>query len=254
MRSYLVLLLIPAGPVRADDVRDNQPVRVTEAPNPRLEEVMLGWAKAANDAKQLHCTVRCTTDDQAFGTKEVSSVEVWYRKRSLLRVDLKDNKGNPAHLYCKGKQVHFFNDGSDCVFNLSPAFGFPEDPGRYPDTFLGRLGGGILERLSWLSGSVLAKSLRDRFDVRLSKEDTDSIHLELSPRKARDKSQCDSIHVVLAKKGLWMLRLEIKRASTTDTYDFEKPDTTTPVTAESIVKGLPVGWKRVEWPESATIP
>jgi hypothetical protein len=168
-------------------------------------------------------------------------------------MDWKDDNRKPIHFYCKGRELHLLNDGTDWVFRLSPAFGFPDNPDRYPDTFLGRGGGDILERMSWFSVGMPVKSLRERFDVRITKEDEHWIYLELRPRRLRDKERYDLVQVVLHRKELWVRRLFFRHPNQSETtYDFDKPDMTKPVTAESIVGGLPAGWRRVEWPDPAT--
>jgi TIGR03009 family protein len=256
MRCPLLLSLVLAGVTCADDVRDNPPVRVTEAPNPRLEEVLLGWAKASISAKQFRRTARMTLHDRVLQSVETGSIDVYCCKPDLLRVDHMDEKGNPKEVvYCKGKEIHFFSGGQEHVFRLSDAFGFPDNPERYPNTFLERFTGVLLEQASCLTVGFPVRTLRDRFDVRLTKEDEQWVYLELRPRRSRDKEWYDLVQIVLHRKELWVRRVFTRQPNKNEiTYDFEKPDTSKPVTVESIVKGLPVGWKRVECPDPATTP
>jgi hypothetical protein len=242
--------------VRADDARDNPPTQAAEAPNPRLEEVLLGWAKASIRAKQFRRTARMTVNDRLLQSVEIGSIDVYCCKPDLLRVDHNDEKGNPKELvYCKGKEVHLFSGGREHVFRLSDAFGFPDNPERYPKTFFGSLTGVLLQQASWLSVGFPAKTLSDRFDVRLTKEDECWVYLELRPRRPRDKEPYDLVQIVLHRKELWVRRVFVRQPNKHEiTYDFDKPDTTKIVTTESIVKGLPIGWERLDSSDFANAP
>jgi hypothetical protein len=255
MRNSLFPILLLPGLASAHDAPLALKAKIAEAADPRLEEVLLGWAGANARMKQFRRTARMTVEDRVLRSVETGSLDVYYCKPDLLRVDWKDEKGNPkCVLYCKGKEVHFFSGGRENGYRrLSDAFGFPDNPERYPNTFLDRVTGALLDQASCLAVGFPVRTLRDRFDVRITKEDEHWIYLELRSRRSRDKEWYDLVQVVLHRKELWVRRLFFRQPNKNETtYDFDKPDSTKPVTAESIVEGLPAGWKRVEWPDPVT--
>ena len=92
-------------------------------------------------------------------------------------------------------------------------------------------------------------NLKERFDVRLTRDDDNWIHLELKPRKQGDRSSFRGMEVVLERKTLWIRRLWIEQPNgSTKTYDFQKPGggSEESVTPESILMGLPDDYKKVD--------
>jgi hypothetical protein len=246
--AFLVLAAIGAV-CAGEDKSVRQPDSVA-ATNKRLEEVLQGWQNAAESVRQAHYSVRTTSVDPVIARTEVSRTEQWFRKPDLLRIDLKNDNGSRQQcFYSKGKEVHWFRNNEEAVYNLSSEFGFPDDPGRYPDSFWPSLGGKLLQVAHRQILGFSVPELKKNCDVRLVKEDAYWIYLEFIPRERSYQQEFSYLRVVLDRKELWVRQITSRNSNGSSTiYDNEKPDTTTPVTPESITKGLPVGWKRSEDP------
>jgi hypothetical protein len=238
-------MLSIAGSLFASDApNDVSSAESKGAVKSRLEEVLQAWSKASAAIQQEHVIVHRTEIDRVRDEKVVADMEIWFRKPDLLRIDDKEVKNDRKQFfYTKGKEVHWYANGEDRVIALSPEFGYPENPSRYPDTFWAEEGGQILEQLSWIGCGLPVKDLKKDWDVRLTKEDDHWIYLELKPRTQRYRNNVTYLQVVLGRKDMRVRRIFFQLKINNVTFDYEKPDTATPVTPESIVRGLPVGWK-----------
>ena len=218
----------------------------------RLDAVLREWAQASDVVRESHFKIRVTAADPVLDTTTDSGVEVFVRKPDLMRVDFKDAKGNFQHSFvCRGRTIHQWDASrkEERVTSLPPEFGFPEKPERYPDGFLNSLLGKGLEWLSWLSFGPPVRDLKARFDLRLTKEDDSRTYLEIKPRRPRDRRDFSRIQVVLESKTFRIRRLWREQSDGVETtFDFEPPvgDSTEAITPESILKGLPEDYKKVD--------
>jgi hypothetical protein len=229
---------------------------VPKTPDYAPQDVLVEWAKAQSAVRQSHRIARVTVRDQVAGTVEKSSLELWYRKPDLFRFDDRDDKGRlKESVYCFGRDAHIVFNDTEVIYHLSEAFGFPEKPERYPETFRGSICGVVLERLSLLADNLPVQRLRERYDVRRIHRDAHWIYLQIRPRSAKDREEFRLMEIVLAPKDFRVRRLFIRQPGAIDVvYDFDSPEYKTAVTPESISKGLPFGSKRHEWTEKDLTP
>lgn len=240
MRTSLLFAMIVGGAVFGREVQQT-------AVGP-VQDVLANWAKAREAVLQSHCTARVTTTDQVSRSMTKSTAEIWYRKSDLLRVDFKDEKGAlSAAVFCKGREMHLYTDGEELVTQLDDAYGFPDRPDRFPVTLTGKLKGACLEGACRIANTVPVKTLQARYEVRRIQRETDWIAIELQPRTPKDREEFQRMQVVLSSKDFQVRRLFIRQPGQDLLVDYDEPDTKTPVTSESITKGLPVGLKRQEW-------
>jgi hypothetical protein len=215
----------------------------------RLDAVLREWAKASDAVHEAHFTIRISERDSITEEKSTSSMEVSVRKPDLMRVDYKSQKSGPAWFIYKDRTVRLLSSSEkkDRFYTLSDEFGFPEHPDRHPDDFLSSIGGGFLEQVCWIAYGLPVGDLKSRFDFRLSKEDDNYIYIEIEPRHKDGWMPDNRMQVVLNRKTYQIRRLWIEN-STETTYDYERPheESAESITPESILKGLPEDYKKVD--------
>jgi TIGR03009 family protein len=228
------------------------PVDAKPEADARLDEVLREWAKASDAVKEAHFKIRVTQRDTTTEKTSTSSVEVFVRKPDLMRLDHKNEKGDRDWIVYKERIVRWLTsaDKADRSYPLSEHFGFPEHPERYPDDFFSRMGGGILEQISWLAFGLPVRDLKMRFDLRLSKEDDNYLYIEIKPRNNKDCADFEQMRVVLNRKTYQVRQIWKDDAVRETTYDYERPneDSAKPITPDSILKGLPHDYKKVSLP------
>jgi hypothetical protein len=217
----------------------------------RLDAVLREWAKASDAVHEAHFTIRISERDSITEEKSTSSMEVSVRKPDLMRVDYKSQKSGPAWFIYKDRTVRLLSSGDkkDRFYTLSDEFGFPENPGRHSDDFLSSIGGGFLEQVCWIAYGLPVGDLKSRFDLRLSKEDDNYIYIEIEPRHKDGWMPDNRMQVVLNRKTYKIRRLWVKQPNSTETTcDYERPkeDSAGSITPESVLKGLPEDYEKVD--------
>jgi hypothetical protein len=169
------------------------------------------------------------------------------------------NAGERMILLFTKEKFHFFNSaGKTERIYPKPAdrsFLGEKTPER---SFLGSLTAlrtGILwqealqQHVYWYFAGFVGLPVRDlpkRFDLRLTKEDSWYVYLDLQPLRPKDKSFFDRMRVVLWKDSFRVRQIRYEHPNgNAVTLDFQKLDTRK-ITPESIRKGLPEKWKRIE--------
>jgi hypothetical protein len=235
--------------------------RADEAPaeakqTERLKQVLDEWEKAASSVKEMHYHFTLTKDDRTFGTKTVTTGQVFIKMPELIRLDETDAKGETTYYLYEKRQLHCFEPESktERIFPLSEEFGFPEHPEKYPDKGGDFLLGTCLEGGSRQYLRVPLREMEANCDLRLTKEDKNWIYLEFTPRSPEYMVGIMRYVVVLDAQTyqirmLWHQRVDDNRVQ----VDIEKRDTkpNPPITSESIRKGLPTDWKQEKIPDPA---
>ena len=218
----------------------------------RLDVVLREWAKASEAVQESHFTVQVTDYDSTVGEARHSRLEVFVKKPDLIRIDARKEDGSldSSFVYKKGV-IHDFrpSDREEIMYSLPSDFGFPAQPERYPEDWMSRLKGGGLEHYSWIAVGPPVWNLKERFNVRLTKEDDYWVCLELKPRQQQDHDSIKHMQVVLEKKTFRVRRLWIESPNfSQQTFDFQKPNggSEEGVTPEIILKGLPEDYKKVD--------
>jgi hypothetical protein len=248
--SALLVLLIMAA-----DARSAAPPR----PGLRLETVLREWARANDAIRSARYRFTRTEHDLAFDTRTVTKGEVQLLKPDLLRVDL-GFPGERGILLFTKKKIHFFNPAAktELVYPkpTDRSFHGEKTPERSFLTSLKALQTEVLwqeafqQQVFWYVAGFVGLPVRDlpqRFDVRLTREDTWYAYLDIQSRRPKDKSYCERRRVVIRKDNFRVRQIwcELPNGNTR-TLDFYKFDTKAKITPESIRKGLSEGWNRVE--------
>ena len=137
----------------------------------------------------------------------------------------------------------------DRYYSLPDSYGFPDNSDRYPGDWLDAIIGGLLERSDWLALGPPGRDLKSRFDLRLTNEDDYWIYLEIKPRQQWDRNNFKHMQLVLNRKSFQLRRLWIVQPNYGETtYDLEPPNSGSDeaMTANSILKGLPEDYKKVD--------
>jgi hypothetical protein len=228
----------------------------------RLQEVLAGWAEGNDAARQAHIRFKLIERDDMVGSTHVDEGEAQVRKPDLLRIHLKGDGGVRADrtLLCTGAEFRDFDDGRELVFHPRQVFdfvdfGIPKSRDKDRWLFFGSVGNlkVSLQYRTWPFMGFPVKELPKRFKVTLDKEDEHWSYLTLVPNLDTDRDAMKSMQVILHRQDSWVRRVSIydrTSAGVVVIFDFENsPDTTTPVTLESVTKDLPVGFQRTELPD-----
>ncbi len=201
--------------------KDPDPLEEEVDADPRLDKVLLEWAKA-NSFWQMHYRFHQIERSESGDIKTRLRGEALVLKPDLLRVVFQDDIGQLKSIWASnGKEVHAFH----------------VDKGSW--LIAQRTAGDAFERTSWAFGGFPMRDLKNRFEIRLTKEDTYYTYLDLKPRSQTDRANYTRLQVVLQRKGHWVRQLWVKEANGRSlTIDYEEPDTTPepPLTPELIMK------------------
>jgi TIGR03009 family protein len=253
-RSMPLLVLVGILSIATPDARSAAPPR----PGLRLEVVLREWAKANDVIHSVRYRFTRTERDLAFDTRTVTKGEVQRLKPDLLRVDV-GNAGDRTIWLSTKEKIHFFNPAgkTETIYSKPADRSFPGE--KTPErSFLDILTRWLQQQVYWHFAGLVelpVRNLSRRFDLRLSKEDTWYIYLDIQPRRPQDKPGFERMRVVLLKDSFRVRQIWYEYANgNATTLDFEKPDTKAKVTPESIRKGLPEGWKRIDLAETLKAP
>jgi hypothetical protein len=227
----------------------------------RLQEVLAGWAKANDALRQAHIRFKMIDRDDVLKTSEVWEGWAQVRKPDLLRIDLRGAGGVASGriLLCTGDEFRGFERGKELVYHPRRVFdfvdfGIPKSRDKDGWLMISCLGEFKvhLQQRAWPFIGFPFKELPKRFKVTLDTEDEHWSYLTLVPNSEPDRATTKSMQVVLQREDSRVRRVSIlcRTPPGSITFDFERsPDTTTPVTLESVTKDLPVGFERTEVPD-----
>jgi hypothetical protein len=223
-----------------------------------LENVLRKWAEADENVREMHVRFTKTTTDRTFDQKIVIKGQASIKKPDLGRVDLRDKDGRMETIWVlESKRLHSFDFGEKTE-RIMP-FPIETRPLRednelrilHPATFLGISLTEIQEQFRWSVFGPQARDISPRFNVRLAKEDKWYLYLDITPRNREKNSWFYRGRVVLNRDGYHVRQLWLERANgdevCTDYLDI-RTNPHPPITRESILKGLPKGWKRLAPP------
>jgi outer membrane lipoprotein-sorting protein len=247
--ASIVLNTCPQGSSRLD-AGDDGKSRASD----RLDALLKAWDRANQNARALHYTMDSTTEDVVLKNKEVCRLEGFINKPRLERVDIRDEKGKLTHilLLLNDKTLEWYDMQNEQkrVSEISP--GFPE---KYFDQ--GWLMGLLARSFQWnrqlLCFEYAVGEIRERFDVRLNKEDKYWAYIQLEPKAKEIRAELRDMEVVLDQKTHFVRQYRLVYTNGNRTImDFQKIEINPipPITLESISKGLPKGFKEIYIPIS----
>jgi len=260
MFTFLVplVLSLPLNAQTQNDRKGNPPA------DSRLETLLKDWDKANQDIRELHFTIKFTTDEtdpnqrmhqllkdgQGLKDNTFRQGEGFFKKPKLGRVDWKDEKGNLSELFIWNDNAY---ERYDFEKKEKLVFPVPADNTRENFNWLGRcLLHFVGERIKWIFFDLPAAELKARFEITLSKEDATWAYLQLKPLKPDDKANFRELRIVLNQKTHLLRQICLYDVIGNRTiWDFENIEVnpTPPITLESISKNLPKGFREGHLPK-----
>ena len=197
------------------------PAPAPPALDPKLVKHLLGWEAAMKLVDKFAVDATLTKTNLVTKREEKKSGTIWVMKPNLARMNIKKvvapgEKENPNDFeafICTGKVLYHY-DGSLKVVT---------------EIIMGPNGGGNNLLLDVMSG-MTAQQLINRFDVKLLNEDKNYVYLEVKPRQAEDKSDFETMTLVLCSPEIrgvaYMPRMvQFKKANgqEVEAWDFPMP-------------------------------
>jgi hypothetical protein len=227
-------------------------------PADRLDAVLKRWDAARRGARQSHYKfTRTATYDDAFKGKRTKTVwqgDVFIQRPDRLRVEARDEKGDPAvvALFVGGKgRTFLFDARQEVVLSLPEKVRFPAAAERCIDVGDRGFMVAFLESQLWAVLGPPSGGLEGRFTPRLEKEDGHWSYLRLEPKRRWGWLPDQGWLVALDKRDGWLRRVWCGDDLGQGTVvDFKKPDhePQPASTWEPPFKELPKGWTRAEVP------
>jgi hypothetical protein len=232
-------------------------------PPSRLEAVLKNWDSARQVARPSHYTFTWTvTADDPFEdkkTKEVWHGEVFLQRPDRLRVEVKDEQGQPALVVLlTGRQARLYRFGrkQELMVSLPDGFRILDVTERCIVREERRLGRAVLENLLWPVLGPPSQGLHARFVPRLEKEDAHWSCIRLQPKTRSFSLPDQEWQVVLHKRDGWVRQVWCSQPSGCLTVELKRPEhkPLPSSTWEPLFKDLPNGWTREEWPHPSQSP
>jgi outer membrane lipoprotein-sorting protein len=260
MRRTTVLTMVLTASilaVAAEAKPVSEPPKAKEKTETPLEEVLHKWAKADDSVRERHVRYTMTLKDHTFETTTVTKGETFFKKPDLCRVDVRDNDGRRKESWLlDSKRLHIFNYEAKTEriipFPILPLQVHQKDGNQIVTSgWLESLLSGWEEGVRWQGFGPQARVISPRFNVRLGKKDRWYIYLDIAPRDRVDKRWFIRCRVTLDSERYQVRQLWMEAANGNETtWDFDdiKTNPEPSITRESLLKGLPKGWKRIELP------
>jgi RNA polymerase sigma factor (sigma-70 family) len=226
-----------------------KPPKEKEKAETPLDAMLRKWAEADEKVREMRFNFKTTTKDNIIDEKTVVKGQASLIKDDYFRVDMQDKDGQlKGILILDGKKLHNF----DYEAKTERIYAWPKDLAfgreKKETWFTPWLyGWGIYAR--WPLFGLQARDFTSRYDIRLVKEDRWYSYLDITPRSREDKKWFRRSRVVLNRdsyrvRQLW-LEYPNRNEILTDFLDIQtNPEP--PVTRDSLRKGLPKGWKRID--------
>jgi hypothetical protein len=254
------LLCVQAG-FCADQPKRETPAKPGEKPNTaskastdeRLNALLRDWDRVRLGPHEWHQKFTWTrTSPDPFSqegfNKLVDHAEMWIKRPDHLRIEARDQKGDPhMTVLCVGEKarIYFFSQKEEHSFSLPAGFRVPENVGQRVNPNLQT----INEIFVWPVLGPPLSAPNGRFAVRLEKEDDYWTYIRLDPIGTHWWLADLEGQVVLDKKNRWLRRVWLRTSgfliSGEITTDFEEPKAGhfPPEIWDPPFKELPKGWK-----------
>ncbi len=234
-----------------------EPPKEEKKTDPALDEVLRKWAKADESVREMHVRFTKTATNKTFDEKIIMKGQASVKKPDLWRVDLRDKNGRmETVVLLEYRRLHFFDFKTKTEKTLSlPEASVPAREADGPSFSLGypipEISWKELEtQFRWLTFGPLARDISPRFNVRLAKKDQWYVYLDITTRTRKDKKWFSRSRVVLDLKSYRLRQLWMEYPNGNEIlvdYLSVNPDLQLPpITRESLLKGLPKDWKRID--------
>ena len=218
-----------------------------------LETILRQWAEADKKVREMQVRFTSTAKDPTFDTTETTKGHSSLKKPDLWRVDRLDKDGRKLEvLLLESKRIHLFHAEN----KTERICAIPEGP-LDRSKFLGTNLGSLSEQLHWSAFGPQARDMDSRYKLRLAKQDQWYVYLDIEPRNKKRSSWFEwfpdrwfeRARIVLEKKDYQVRQVWFEHANRNEILvDFldRRINPKEPITRESLLKGLPKGWKREE--------
>jgi hypothetical protein len=233
-----------------------------------LESLLAQWDKRVAETRDVHGVYEATYEDRVLGRNRVQHVEAWFVGPDLLRCDQsklgssESDQKSGAPIGGEGPQKvivtvatsqsltsYDFQSKKECDIDLAAFRKTFKKKGFWE----GLLYGLVLaptEDLRLVAVGLRKNELLAHFNARLLSKDQHFAYVEFRP-KAEDHRSCDRVVVALNKADFVLKAARFYEPNGNYiTYCVIKAERNSkaPLTAETIVRDLPKGWERYDFP------
>lgn len=184
VHKALALLLLSGGPLLAQQPPAQQPPAQPAAPAPgRLDQHLQRWEQEMSRIQSFQAEMVRTTLDKAYGASEEFVGVARYLKPNFASLEMQ-KKGKPEvyeRLLSSGNFVYQWSPANK-VINV-----YELPPGQKNDDNL----------LSFLFG-MKAEEAKQRYDLKLAREDQWWIYIDVTPKRAEDKVDFQRARLVIS--------------------------------------------------------
>lgn len=255
LRAALASVLIPSAlfaqavPIPGMPPQGTPTAVVQPAPaappqlDPKLVAHLLAWEKEMKLVDKFAVEATLTKTNLVTKRDEKKAGSIWVMKPNLARMNIKkvptpgdkDNPNDFDAFICTGKMLYHYDGALKTVTEIS----------------LGTNGAGNNLLLDVMSG-MTAQQLVNRFEVALLKEDKNYVYLEVKPRNAEDKSDFETMTLVLCSPTVqgraYMPRMvQFKKANGQEVESWDFPDPkVNPAgmkAGDFVYQAPPTGWR-----------
>lgn len=231
-----LLVALPAGAQQPPGV---PPATATLDPaHNRLDALLLRWAGEMGKIDSLEAQCTRMTKDKTFQDVEIFEGRAKYLKPNMALLEMqKKGKADVFEKYiCSGTFLYEYVPASKVirVHELPPS-----KSGQVADDNF----------LSFLFG-MKAEDAKQRYDLKLTKEDENWIYLEILPRVPADKADFQRAQLVLSAKTFLPRRLWFEQPNGNEiTWDLPRVDNAAHIArTEFVSPAVPPGWSMVRVP------
>jgi hypothetical protein len=220
----------------------------------RLHALLRDWDRVRLGPREWHqkfTRTRGSDPDPFFDTKQIDRAEMWIKRPDHLRIETRDQKGDPHFtVLCVGERVRVYD------FTVKQELSFSLPAGiRVPETVGQRAANnpGFLERINeimvWSILGPPVPVINRCFTARLEKEDDYWSYIRLDPIQTQGWLPDLEGQVVLHKKNHWLRRVclyndrGLLKVNIETNFEEPKAGHFPPETWSPPFKELPKGWK-----------
>lgn len=253
MRKNICATMIAFGVVSTGFSADGPKKKSPPAgPDPRLEVVLAAWENASRDRGDVQCEFQLTRTGPLQKTAKAPEFGTLTAFRSDgTRIDLRDETGKSVgtYVWLDGQLRHFdFKTKLENVFTPGKPVGKAKlNPLAGMADKLAERMVGLPERFRFGLFGLTAMEAKNRFKVRLLREDQERATLALEPLLDADRQDVKSIEVTLDNTDFHLIRADIQSVIgvkftivPTGFMANQRPGSQPIVLGEN----LPTGWKK----------
>jgi hypothetical protein len=215
----------------------------------RLQMHLRQWEDSGLRIKDFQCEFEQKRIDCTFPKETLNFVSVAGTGPQLLRLDFRNAQHDLEYIFLiHNADIHLYDYAKKSELVGRWLLNEPSVPER---SWFERWLSEIHEDLNQLALTLAGKPSLDlirRFDFSLQSEDAYYVYLVARPRSEGARAFCDRIQLALDKKTYatsLLITVFANGDKISHTLKTRQPNTTPPLSAESLTKELPIGWKQL---------